>query len=166
MRSAARIIAICFLVFLSLAVSAEPLTGKVVKITDGDTLYVLDNNYQQHKIRLAGIDAPERKQAYGLASRKHLASIVASQQVTVEYKKRDRYGRIVGKVWVDGVDACLEQVKAGLAWHYKQYQHEQSLEDQRLYADAEIRARNEGLGLWRENKPNPPWEYRRLYRWQ
>ncbi|MDH3673448.1 MAG: thermonuclease family protein, partial [Gammaproteobacteria bacterium] len=91
MRSAARIIAICFLVFLSLAVSAEPLTGKVVKITDGDTLYVLDNNYQQHKIRLAGIDAPERKQAYGLASRKHLASIVASQQVTVEYKKRDRY---------------------------------------------------------------------------
>ncbi len=69
---------------------------KIVKITDGDTLYVLDANYKDHKIRLAGIDAPERRQAYGLASRKHLLSIVAGKQVTVEYQKRDRYGRIVG----------------------------------------------------------------------
>ncbi len=83
------------------------------------------SNHQQHKIRLAGIDAPERKQAYGLASRKHLASIVAGKQVTVEYQKRDRYRRIVGKVLLDGIDACLEQVKAGFAWHYKKYQHEQ-----------------------------------------
>ncbi len=73
----ARVIVLCLLVFLSLAASADTLTGKVVKITDGDTVYVLDANYQQHKIRLAGIDAPERKQAYGLASRKHLASLVA-----------------------------------------------------------------------------------------
>ncbi len=161
---ASRLIASVFFVGLSLAAFADSLTGKVVKITDGDTLYVLDANYKEHKIRLAGIDAPERKQAYGLASRKHLASIVAGQQVTIEYQKRDRYGRIVGKVLVDGRDACLEQVKAGFAWHYKKYQHEQSLEDQRLYADAEIRARDERLGLWRENNPNPPWEYRRLYR--
>ncbi len=83
---------------------------------------------------------------------------------TVEYQKRDRYGRIVGKVLLDGIDVCLEQVKAGFAWHYKKYQHEQSVEDQRLYAEAEIRAREEGLGLWRENNPNSPWEYRRLYR--
>ncbi len=83
MRCAARVIAVCLLVFLSIRVSADTLTGKVVKITDGDTLYVLDD-YQQHKIRLAGIDAPERKQAYGLASRKHLASIVAGRQVTIE----------------------------------------------------------------------------------
>ncbi len=152
------------LIGLSLAASADSLTGKVVKITDGDTLYVLDANYKQHKIRLAGIDAPERKQAYGLASRKHLASIVAGKQVTIEYQKRDRYGRIVGKVLVDGMDACLEQVKAGFAWHYKKYQHEQSLEDQRLYAEAENQARNERLGLWRGNNPNPPWEYRRLYK--
>ena len=68
------------LIGLSLAASADTLTGKVVKITDGDTLYVLDANYKEHKIRLAGIDAPERKQAYGLASRKHLASIVAGKR--------------------------------------------------------------------------------------
>ena len=81
---AVRVITLFFLLFLSLAAFANSLTGKVVKITDGDTLYVLDANYKEHKIRLAGIDAPERKQAYGLASRKHLASLVAGQQVTVE----------------------------------------------------------------------------------
>jgi len=153
-------------VCLSLATFADTLTGKVVKITDGDTLYALDANNKQHKIRLAGIDAPERKQAYGLASRKHLASIVAGQQVTVGYQKRDRYGRIVGKVLFGGIDACLEQVKTGFAWHYKKYQHEQSPEDRQLYADAENQARDERLGLWRENNPNPPWEYRRLYKSQ
>jgi len=99
---AARVITLGLLLCFSLAASADTLTGKVVKITDGDTLYVLDANYKEHKIRLAGIDAPERKQAYGLASRKHLASIVAGQQVTVEYQKRGRYGRIVGKSYLMG----------------------------------------------------------------
>ena len=141
-----RIILGAFLLLAAPIAFANSLTGKVVKITDGDTLYVLDANYKDHKIRLAGIDAPERKQAYGLASRKHLASIVAGQQVAVEYQKRDRYGRIVGKIWVDGIDACLEQVKVGFAWHYKKYQHEQSLEDQRLYAEAENKAREGRLG--------------------
>ncbi len=164
MHWAIRVITLGLLVCLPLAASADTLTGKVVKITDGDTLYVLDANSQEHKIRLAGIDAPERKQAYGLASRKHLASIVAGKQVTVEYQKRDRYGRIVGKVLLDGIDACLEQVKAGFAWHYKKYQSEQSTEDRQLYADVEDKACDERLGLWRENNPNPPWEYRRLYR--
>ena len=88
------------------------------------------------------------------------------RQVTIEHQKRDRYGHIVGKVLVAGTDVCLQQVKAGLAWHYKKkYQHEQSPEDQRLYANAENKAGDDRLGLWRENNPNPPWEYRRLYRW-
>ncbi len=77
-----RVIALGLLVCLSLTAFADSLTGKVVKITDGDTLYVLHANYEQHKIRLAGIDAPERKQAYGLASRKRLASMVAGQLIT------------------------------------------------------------------------------------
>ncbi len=89
---------------------------------------------------------------------------MTGKQVTIEYQKRDRYGRIVGKVLLDGIDVSLEQVKAGFAWHYKKYQHEQSLEDRQLYADAEIRAREGRLGLWRENNPNPPWEFRRLRR--
>ncbi len=160
---AVRVITLGLLIGLSLTAFGDTLTGKVGRVVDGDTLYVLDANYKEHKIRLAGIDAPERKQVYGLASRKHLASLVAGQQVTVEYRKRDRYGRILGKVLVNGVDACLEQVKAGFAWHYKKYQHEQSAEDRELYANAENKARNERLGLWRENNPNPPWEYRRFY---
>ena len=78
---AIRVIALFFLVFLSLVALADSLTGKAVKITDGDTLYVLDANYKEHKIRLAGIDAPERKQAYGLASRKHLGELVAGNLI-------------------------------------------------------------------------------------
>ena len=69
----------------------------------------------------------------------------------------------MGKVWVGEVDACLEQVKAGFAWNYKKYQHEQSTEDRQLYADAENQARDARLGLWRENTSIPPWEHRRLY---
>ncbi len=111
-----RVIVAAFLLLAAPIAFADTLTGKVVKVTDGDTIYVLDSTRTQQKIRLAGIDAPERKQAYGLASRKHLASIVTGKQVTIEYQKRDRYGRIVGKVWVNGVDACLKQVKAGFAW--------------------------------------------------
>jgi len=159
---AVRVITLFLFAFLSLAASADSLTGKVVKVADGDSITVLDNTNTQYRIRLQGIDAPERKQAYGLASRKHLASIVAGKQVRIEHQKRDRYGRIVGKVLVNSVDACLEQVKAGFAWHYKKYQHEQSIEDRQLYADAENQVREGRLGLWRENNPIPPWEHRRL----
>ncbi len=102
---AVRVITLGLLIGLSLTAFGDTLTGKVVTSPDGETLYVLDAKDKDHTIRLAGIDAPERRQAYGLASRKHLASIVAGKQVTVEYQKRDRYGRIVGKVLVDGVDA-------------------------------------------------------------
>jgi endonuclease YncB( thermonuclease family) len=140
------------------------LTGKVVKVVDGDTIYVLDDALTQQKIRLSGIDAPEKSQPYGLASRKHLASLVAGKSVTVEYTKHDRYGRIVGKVVIDGVDACLEQIKAGLAWHYKKYQNEQAAGDRKVYAQAENQARAERIGLWRDNNPRPPWEFRHLYR--
>ena len=164
MHRAISLLTLTVLVVVLAPALADTLTGKVVKITDGDTFYILDANYKEHKIRLAGIDALERKQAYGLASRKHLLSIVAGKQVTIEYKKRDRYGRIVGKVLVDGIDACLAQVKAGFAWHFKKYEHEQSPRDRELYAESENQARTGRLGLWRESNPIPPWEHRRLYR--
>ncbi len=116
MRLAAGVIALCFLLFLSLTAFADSLTGKVVKVTDGDSITVLDNTNTQHRIRLQGVDAPERKQAFGNASRKHLASLVAGKEVTVKWAKRDRYRRIVGFVIVDGEDVNLAQVKAGMAW--------------------------------------------------
>ncbi len=105
-----------------------------------------------------------RKQAFGNASRKHLASFVAGKTVTVKWDKRDRYSRIVGFVIVDGKDINLVQLKAGMAWFYRYYQKELSAENRKLYAQAEDEARANKKGLWQDKNPMPPWEYRRLYR--
>ncbi len=110
---AARVITLGLLIGLSLTAFADTLIGKFVKVADGDSITVLDNTNTQHRIRLQGIDAPERKQSFGNASRKHLASLVAGKKVTVKWDKRDRYGRIVGFVFVDGKDINLVQLKAG-----------------------------------------------------
>lgn len=136
----------------------------VIGIADGDTIKVLDANKQQHKIRLQGVDAPEKSQAFGKASRLHLSQLVFSKTVTIEYEKMDRYNRQVGKVLVNGIDANLAQVRNGMAWHYKKFEKEQSLEDRNEYSTAEQRARSSGLGLWVEDKPLPPWEYRKVKR--
>ncbi len=164
MYRATRTIALCILVFLSIATSADSLTGKVVKVADGDTITVLDNTNTQHRIRLQGIDAPERKQPFANASRKHLASLVAGKGVTVKWAKRDRYRRIVGFVLVDGQDVNLAQVKAGMAWFYRYYQKELSAENRKLYAQAEDEARANKKGLWQDKNPIPPrrWRRRRL----
>lgn len=94
---------------------AEVIVGRVVGVADGDTVTVLDANKQQHKIRLAGIDAPEKRQPFGQRSKESLSALVFARQVTVETDKKDRYGREVGKVRVDGVDANLERLKRGFA---------------------------------------------------
>ncbi len=133
-------------------------------MVDGDSITVLDSTNTQHRIRLQGIDAPERKQAFGDASRKHLASLVAGKEVTVKWAKRDRYRRIVGFVIVDGQDVNLAQVKAGMAWFYQYYQKELSAENRKLYAQAEDQARSNKMGLWRDKHPMPPWKWRRLNR--
>jgi len=153
------IIASLLLAFSS-PILAETLSGHVVHVADGDTITVLNSGNHQHKIRLAGIDAPERKQAYGKVSGKHLADMVAGKPVTVEWSKHDRYQRIVGKVLRDGQDVCLEQIKAGMAWHYKKYQGEQSPKDRVSYSDAEDEARSARRGLWKDANPVPPWEWR------
>ena len=133
---------------------------KVVKVTDGDTVNVLDKANILHKIRLQGIDAPERKQDFGRKSRQNLAGYIAGLYIEVEHDKRDRYGRIIGKLIRGGQDINLLQIKDGFAWHYKFYQKEQSELDRMLYSLAEIEARNKKLGLW-SAKAIPPWEWRR-----
>jgi endonuclease YncB( thermonuclease family) len=156
-----------FHLFLSLSIvvscsreATNSVSGKVVSIADGDTITVLDAQNVQHKIRLQGIDAPERRQDFGAVSREHLANLVFGKYVRIEFAKVDRYGRLVGKVWADGNDECLEQLKAGLAWHYKEYEKEQPASDRQLYANAELEARNERRGLWKDPSPTPPWEFR------
>ena len=148
------------LLLLCTAVQAETLTGYVVDIADGDTVTVLDSNRQQHKIRLAGIDAPEKGQPFGDRSKQSLAAIAFNKNVTVEWNKQDRYGRTVGKVMINGKDANLEQVKAGMAWWYRDYAKEQSPPDRGLYEQAEQQARTQHIGLWRDANPMPPWEFR------
>jgi endonuclease YncB( thermonuclease family) len=106
--------------------NAASLIGKVVRVADGDTVTVLDVSNTQHRIRLQGIDAPERKQPFGRKSGEYLANAVAGKTVVVEWDKRDRYGRIVGKVVLEGEDMNLRQIEGGLAWHYKKYAVEQS----------------------------------------
>ena len=152
---------ICILLLLlSLLSFAEELTGKVIKVSDGDTITVLDSNNQKYKIRLQGIDAPETQQAFGETSRQSLANLVYDKEVIVLWDKKDKYARILGKVIVDGRDANYEQLKKGLAWYYKQYENDLSDEDKERYAEAEAWARNYTEGLWTDSKSIPPWEYR------
>jgi endonuclease YncB( thermonuclease family) len=132
----------------------------VVGIADGDTITVLDANRQQHKIRLAGIDAPEKAQPFGDRSKQNLAALFFDKQVVVESNKQDRYGRTVGKVLINGTDANLAQVKAGMAWWYREYAKEQSATDRRLYEQAEQQAQGQRLGLWADKNPTPPWDFR------
>ena len=131
-----------------------------MKVVDGDTIHVLDQSKERHKIRLGGIDSPEKKQPFGKKSTKNLAGYIAGKNVEVEYSKRDRYGRIIGKLLKDGQDIDLRQIKDGYAWHYKYYQKEQSKLGRVLYSSAEIEARAKKIGLW-SVPAVAPWDFRR-----
>lgn len=140
---------------------AETLSGRVVGVTDGDTVTVLAAGNVQERIRVAGIDAPEKRQPFGQVSRQSLADLTYDRSVVVEWTKRDRYRRIVGRVLVGGRDAGLEQVHRGLAWHYRKYESEQRPDDRVRYAEAESSARSARRGLWQDADPTPPWDWRR-----
>lgn len=133
----------------------------MIGVADGDTVTILDSSNTQFRIRLMGIDAPEKKQAFGNRSKQSLSDLVFNKKVTVEYSKKDKYGRTVGKILIDGLDANLEQVKSGMAWHYKQYQSEQAVADRRPYAMAEEQARALKMGLWLDAEHIPPWDWRK-----
>ena len=150
------------LMMLSFGLSAATIEGKVVNVADGDTITVLVNNNTQYKIRLQGIDAPEKAQPYGQKSKQSLHQLVHSKQVIVEYQKKDKYGRTIGKVLLNGTDICLKQIELGMAWHYKQYESEQSHQDRGIYTKAELFAQAERLGIWNDKLPTAPWELRKL----
>lgn len=136
------------------------VTGKVVGVYDGDTATVLDADKTQYKFRFNGIDAPEMKMDFGNKSKQHLSDLIFGKEVTVVFNKIDKYGRYVGKILVNGIDANLEQIKAGMAWHYKKYQDEQTPEDREAYAKAEEEARAAKRGLWSMPNATAPWDWR------
>lgn len=157
--------------FLVSVSHAETLSGKVVSVSDGDTITALDSEKQQHKIRLSGIDAPEKNQPFGQRSNQNLGQLVFGKQVDVEWNKRDRYQRIIGKVFVaeptcrksdcpKTLDAGLAQITVGMAWWYRQYAREQLPGDQLRYEEAEAESKARRIGLWDDKEPIPPWEWR------
>lgn len=146
---------VCSLLALSSA-HASSVRGTTVGVADGDTITVLDGR-TQYKVRLAEIDAPEKSQAFGQVSKKALSDLCYGKQAVVSVTTTDRYGRLVGRVSCDGVDANLAQVKSGMAWVYDQY-----ASDRALYA-AQDKARTSRAGLWVDRTPTPPWLWRRSH---
>lgn len=127
----------------------------VVAISDGDTLTCLTDDKQQVKVRLAEIDAPERKQPFGTRSRQSLGELCHEKRAEVVVLDTDRYSRTVGRVTCDGVDANAAQVSRGMAWVYDRY-----VKDRSLY-QLQDEARAAGRGLWSDPQPVAPWEWRR-----
>jgi len=140
----------------------DGIYGRVISISDGDTISILDNQNKQFKIRLTGIDAPEKKQPFGQKSKASLSQLIFNKYVVAECNKQDRFKRYLCKIKFDNVDINLELIKLGMAWHYKQYDKDLSELDRQLYKTAEDFARLKNVGLWVDSNPTPPWEWRRL----
>lgn len=158
------------LILLSSPALSAQLECRVIGIADGDTLTCLTADKKQERIRLRGIDAPERKQPFGERSRQNLSDLAYGKTATIHWTKRDRWGRIIGAVWVEPadcpgcghtLDAGRAQLARGMAWWYRQYAKEQPLEERRAYKFEQAEARARSVGLWREPQPIPPWDWRR-----
>jgi endonuclease YncB( thermonuclease family) len=146
---------------LSVCGCAQTITGKVVGVSDGDTITVLDASNKQHKIRLEGIDAPESNQDFGSRSKQSLSDLVFGKTVTVTSRKKDKYGHTLGEVTLDGKDISHEQVQRGMAWAYHYSANEVRPEEPTPDELAEAQARKEKRGLWADPSPTPPWDFRR-----
>ena len=131
----------------------EEFSGKVIAITDGDTIKVLVGK-ESVTVRLEGIDAPEKSQSFGSKSKDALATMVFGQTVTVKKTGEDRYGRSLGFIFVEDLDVNAQMIQDGWAWHFKKYNDEERL------TDLEDEARNEKRGLWADPNPLAPWEFR------
>ena len=135
---------------------AQDFSGKIVSVSDGDTVKLLTQNKREIKIRLAEIDAPEKNQAFGQASKKSLSDMAFGKVAQAKCGKEDQYGRYVCTIYVNGVDVNYAQVQRGYAWVYRQYASRGS----KLY-EAENMAKSMKAGLWADSRPVPPWEFRR-----
>ena len=155
-----RYIFVTAILFTLLAPSSglcQNLSGKVISVADGDTITILTQGNKQVKIRLYGIDTPEKGQEFGSRAKKFTASLVADESVRVELITTDRYGKTVAMVFLNDLNVNKEIVRSGFAWVYRKYCTEQICNE---FYDDEEQARSAGLGLWHDAKPQPPWEWR------
>ena len=138
---------------------ATEIRGRVIAVSDGDTITVLDEMDQgKFKIRLDKIDAPEKKQPYGNKAKQFLSSLVSGRQVSVRFREIDRYGRMIGIIFCGGTEINLEMVRKGFAWHYARYDRSAA------YIEAEKQARREKKGLWADKTAINPHEFRKMQR--
>lgn len=153
-----RVLIFLILSLFTLSVCAKTLIGEVIKVSDGDTIIIKTKQSKKVRIRLAEIDAPEMAQPYGKTAQQALNSLLLSKTVLIEYKSKDRYQRIVGRVYLDNIDICAEMVSKGHVWVYTQYSND-------LYLFClEYWARLNHKGLWAlpPEQRTPPWMWRRL----
>lgn len=148
-------LALAWLLMATPIAAAESFRGRVVGVADGDTLTVLTPQLEQRRVRLAQIDAPESRQAFGTRSKQSLSIVCFGREALVRIEDIDRYGRVVGRVTCGGVDANAHQVRSGMAWVYRRYAHDAAL------FRLEDMARKQRVGLWVDPEPVPPWEFRR-----
>lgn len=143
------------LIVLSALCYAQRFTVKVVGISDGDTFTAINDDNLQLKIRIYGIDAPEKRQAFGNKSKEFLSSLIFGKHISIDVQSKDRYGRYIAKVYSpDGKDVSLLMIHEGMAWHFTKY------DNNKVYADAEILARKAKRGLWSDPQPIAPWDFR------
>ena len=141
-------------------VYADNIEGKVIRIIDGDTIDVINTvanasaSNKPVRVRFSNIDAPEKKQAYGSWSAKQLRALLTSDHVNIEYRGTDKYGRILGTVYVNGINLNREMVRAGAAWVYTRYNTDYDL------PDIQEQARKARRGLWVDADPVEPWVWR------
>ena len=150
-----RQILVAVLLLAAFHATADTIPGRVVGIMDGDTILVLTTEYNQKRVRLAEIDAPEKKQPFGAKSKQALSELCFKKHVIVKVVDTDLYGRLVGKVSCEGTDANRSQVESGMAWVYRRYAKDPAL------GDAETMAKTGKRGLWADPSPIPPWEWRK-----
>jgi endonuclease YncB( thermonuclease family) len=137
------------------------LQGRVVGVKDGDTIVVLDAQKRTHDLRLADIDAPEACQAFGSRAKQHLSNLIYSKQVTVQILDVDKYRREVARIFLEGRDINLEQVRAGFAWYWRRSDARLGAQERVLYAQAAYEAQSARRGLWSDAQPVPPWDFRK-----
>ena len=144
------------LLLLSLSLFSAEIIGKVVGVSDGDTITVLDDMDQgKFRIRLDKIDAPEKKQAFGNKAKQFLSTLIFGKKVSIRFKSIDNYGRVLGVVSLDGKEINLVMVQNGYAWHYSYYDKTPA------YIEAEKQARAEKKGLWQDPNPINPYQFRK-----
>jgi endonuclease YncB( thermonuclease family) len=155
------------------AAVAETIEGRVIGVADGDTITLLlvsGTTKTPRKIRVSGIDAPEKAQAFGAVAKDAMSQLAFGSDATAECRTVDRYGRSICLVRVKGIDVGLRMIELGLAWHYKKYANTQPREESASYALLETASRAAKRGLWRDldtdAPPVPPWDWRRAQKSQ